>query len=222
MVYRRTPRSEQIREAARTRILDAATTLFSQQGYDATTMQDIVRKAKTSIGNAYFYFPNKNELMLEVAGTLTRATWDRSEAAAASVPAGTARLATIMYMNMSVALTARTSSLLIVTDQQHSAADAVRDVAVTRWPPVLAECLPELPAEDRKLAGMGIFSVGRAIIELHSAGPTDRSPRELIRYGIRWALRGLGVADTEITAALRVAARRSAGLLKTPSEIRNG
>lgn len=44
---------------AREDILRAAARLFVKKGYEATTMQDIVRAANTSIGNVYFYFENK-------------------------------------------------------------------------------------------------------------------------------------------------------------------
>lgn len=63
MVYRQTKRSAKIRLESRTRILAAARKLFAQKGYEATTMQQVVREAGTSIGNAYFYFENKEGLV---------------------------------------------------------------------------------------------------------------------------------------------------------------
>jgi AcrR family transcriptional regulator len=40
-------------------ILKAAKKLFSEQGYDNTSVRDIVKAADTSMGNLYYYFPNK-------------------------------------------------------------------------------------------------------------------------------------------------------------------
>lgn len=48
-------------------ILEAALTLFSQKGYDGTTIQDIAQKLNISQGLCYRYFKSKNELFLATA-----------------------------------------------------------------------------------------------------------------------------------------------------------
>jgi len=50
-------------EETRTRILDAAMTLFRRDGYDRTTMRAVADKAKVSTGNAYYYFSSKEHLV---------------------------------------------------------------------------------------------------------------------------------------------------------------
>jgi AcrR family transcriptional regulator len=55
----RTPRSE----VTRTRIVEAALRLFGENGYDRTTMRAIAREAGVSVGNAYYYFKSKEELV---------------------------------------------------------------------------------------------------------------------------------------------------------------
>lgn len=40
-------------------ILSAAKRLFSKQGYEKTSVRQIVEEANTSMGNLYFHFPNK-------------------------------------------------------------------------------------------------------------------------------------------------------------------
>lgn len=55
----RTPRSE----ATRTRIVEAALRLFSERGYDRTTMRAIAKAAGVSVGNAYYYFTAKEQLV---------------------------------------------------------------------------------------------------------------------------------------------------------------
>ena len=47
----------------RMRILNAARELFSGQGYQATTLRQVVDRADTSIGNFYFYFTDKEALL---------------------------------------------------------------------------------------------------------------------------------------------------------------
>jgi AcrR family transcriptional regulator len=54
-------RAEQTRSA----IVTAALRLFRENGYDATTMRAIAAEAGVSIGNAYYYFASKEELIRE-------------------------------------------------------------------------------------------------------------------------------------------------------------
>ncbi len=44
-------------------ILRVAKRLFSQKGYEKTSVRQIVRQANTSMGNLYFYFPNKLSIL---------------------------------------------------------------------------------------------------------------------------------------------------------------
>jgi AcrR family transcriptional regulator len=55
-----TPKAEETRE----RIVDAALTLFRDQGFDETTMRDIAAAAGVATGAAYYYFRSKEELVM--------------------------------------------------------------------------------------------------------------------------------------------------------------
>jgi AcrR family transcriptional regulator len=55
----RTPKSE----ATRTLIVETALRLFQENGYDRTTMRAIAREAGVSVGNAYYYFSSKEQLV---------------------------------------------------------------------------------------------------------------------------------------------------------------
>jgi len=55
---RRVPTQERSRQRV-VRILDAAASVFAEQGHDAATMEAIAAKAETSIGSIYQFFPNK-------------------------------------------------------------------------------------------------------------------------------------------------------------------
>lgn len=62
MAYRKTPATEERKEARRRMILDAATKLFGRHGYHATTVPMIVREADVSTGSFYMYFRNKEDV----------------------------------------------------------------------------------------------------------------------------------------------------------------
>lgn len=67
MPYQKTPKTEARNAASRAKIVRAARDLFMTQGLEQTTMQQIVAAAETSIGNCYFYFPNKSAVFDAVA-----------------------------------------------------------------------------------------------------------------------------------------------------------
>lgn len=55
----RTPKSE----ATRTLIVETALRLFQENGYAKTTMRAIAKEAGVSVGNAYYYFSSKEQLV---------------------------------------------------------------------------------------------------------------------------------------------------------------
>lgn len=55
-------------EATRQRALDAALSLFSQQGFRGTTMREIADAAGLSMGNVYYHFPSKEALFERLLG----------------------------------------------------------------------------------------------------------------------------------------------------------
>lgn len=57
----KTPKAEKTRAV----IAEAATRLFQEHGYEATTMRAIAREAGVATGNAYYYFASKEELVQE-------------------------------------------------------------------------------------------------------------------------------------------------------------
>src|SRR4051812_5810521 len=63
---RRSVRAEAQRERRREEILRAASTLFSQKGYHATSVADVIAGAGISRGTFYLYFDNKDSLFLDL------------------------------------------------------------------------------------------------------------------------------------------------------------
>jgi AcrR family transcriptional regulator len=52
--------------ATRQRVLDAARTLFSEQGYEGATIREIARLAGVSVGSVFTTFASKGEILSEV------------------------------------------------------------------------------------------------------------------------------------------------------------
>ena len=52
----------------RDRIIHAARELFHTQGYQATSMAEILKRAEANSGSLYYFFKSKSELLLAVLG----------------------------------------------------------------------------------------------------------------------------------------------------------
>lgn len=63
---RKRPRQQRSR-ALVDRVLDAAARIFTEDGYRATTTNDVAAEAGVSIGSLYQYFPNKDALLVGLA-----------------------------------------------------------------------------------------------------------------------------------------------------------
>jgi AcrR family transcriptional regulator len=74
---RRPPQQERS-ERTLAAILDVASGLFAELGFEATTMTTIAARSQTSIGGLYHYFPDKNSIVLALAqqyGLAIEAEW---------------------------------------------------------------------------------------------------------------------------------------------------
>jgi len=63
----------------RKRILDAAAALFSEQGFAATTMEEVAARAEVGVGTLYNYFGSKDRLLLGVFEDATEAQLEHGQ-----------------------------------------------------------------------------------------------------------------------------------------------
>jgi AcrR family transcriptional regulator len=66
------------------RLLSAATKLFAQQGFDRTSVQEVVVAAGVTKGAMYHYFDSKDDLLSEVYGRVLRQQTEQLEQVAAT------------------------------------------------------------------------------------------------------------------------------------------
>ncbi|MEI7733575.1 MAG: TetR/AcrR family transcriptional regulator [Verrucomicrobiota bacterium] len=69
-------RRTKAKEALRSKILDAARTLFAQRGYEAVTMREIARQISYTATALYYHFPDKETLLRELCETDFRSLSD--------------------------------------------------------------------------------------------------------------------------------------------------
>ena len=86
MPSRRSAVNQQRREQAKSRILEAARVLFTERGYDATTLAQVSRRAGVSTGLTVYYFRTKQHLVQALADRLLHAPMVRAARAAHAGP----------------------------------------------------------------------------------------------------------------------------------------
>lgn len=79
----------------REKIIDAAWRLFYRQGYDDTTVEEIIEESGTSRGSFYHYFPGKDDLLSTLADVFDR----KYEALMRTMDPEMDRFDQLMYLN---------------------------------------------------------------------------------------------------------------------------
>jgi AcrR family transcriptional regulator len=207
MVYRQTTRSAKIRARAKARILRAAKKLFSEHGYDQTTMQDIVREAKTSIGNAYFYFANKEDLLTSLLEEAAHDTWARADEVIADVEPGAAGIAVAVYANIMALLTADKDLARIALTGEPGVVRHIVQLHRARLLTLFAANFPGRSERELLMTTAAIVGANRMAIELSLTGELDIPAPELADFLVTWHLRAFNLPEQEIARVLRIAAR---------------
>jgi len=77
------------------KIINAAWDLFYDQGYDVTTVEEIIEKSGTSKGSFYHYFEGKDSLL----GSLSYIFDEEYEALQSTFPSGMTSFDKLLYLN---------------------------------------------------------------------------------------------------------------------------
>lgn len=83
-------------EETRNQILEVALNLFRRQGFESTTMRAIAAEAGVSLGNAYYYFASKEDLVMAFYEQAMEAMTPRIEEALAGATDFEGRIAAVM------------------------------------------------------------------------------------------------------------------------------
>mgnify|MGYP001054775289 CR=1 FL=1 len=192
MVYRRTERGEARYYRRRTEIIAAAKKLFTENGYEATTMQDVVRKASTSIGNCYFYFSNKESLLLVVVKDIIAEAWNSLHPAFSNVSGVAVRLGYALYQNITLLLEHKHIGRLML---RALSLPAIKDAVLDEyWRRVkfIADESPELFNHvDVDLKIHAAQGAGLALVEMNLMNNRPHDPVQVGFFYTRYVLNAL-------------------------------
>ncbi len=205
MAYRRTPQIEERMHARRGEIVQAARTLLIAQGYAATTMQEVARAARTSVGNLYFHFTDKDALVQAIVAEIVHEIAARADRAESSVPRGPAQVAAATYAGVMVVLEQRAlCQRVLVEPGTHALRARVLACFVERFKARL-KAQPELaPEQDYELSAQASQGAMFHVLEHALLDPTaGHSAKKIGRFLACFNLRALGYGAAEVEQVVR-------------------
>lgn len=186
----------------RSRIATAAAALFTQKGYEATTLRDVVEAAGTSIGNLYFYFPNKEALLAEVLEDASAEIGAALDVAVEGVRSGPEQLAIAVYEGVRRGLANPAGWRLILEEAAQARPRTMVLAHFIERARRFFEIHPELCDGHPDLAAHAWQGAIFQVLEAAAMGDLAMKPREAGRFCARWNLRALGLPRTAVEAAM--------------------
>ena len=206
MPPRRSAVNEQRRERAKSRILGAAHALFTERGYEATTLAQVSRRAGVSAGLTVYYFRTKQHLVQALADRLLHARMVRA-AHAASGP--DERLAAIIDAVLQTAVEEpRIIAMHLALLLQPGVAELLAD-GEHRWerqlPGLLGEVLAARgePSQAWLLFRATLMGAAYGVVSPYLPMPYVLTRERLFaEYGLDWGLGSPPDEGREVSAGL--------------------
>jgi AcrR family transcriptional regulator len=168
-------------------ILEAATALFLDKGYDAVTMTEIAASSTTAIGSLYRFFPSKDS----VADALLRAYAERLESSLAALEARAramtpAQLADALVDTMLALRTERTVALALVDARglENSRA-SVRDAMLTSLERLVRCVVPRLAPARVAPMTVALLHLLKGVAQMPDGGAQDDAVMDEWRCVVR-------------------------------------
>ena len=111
------PRQEILRTAAR---------LFQQQGYDATSMNDVAAALKLSKGGLYHHFQSKDEILFNIMSHAMDITEERVIKVAKRIEDPEERLRTLIRLHIGVVLSEEDREITVMLHENHPLPPSLR------------------------------------------------------------------------------------------------
>ena len=166
-------------------------------------MQQVAVEAGTSIGNCYFYFRNKEDLLRAVIEKVNGEIGCEIDVAIAKAPIGPARLAAAIDAGVRALLSRSAVMRLVLAEAANPALrETVSSIYIDRVQRFFTAAPELLHGLDRELVAQAwegaLFNVLRAAV----SEAVQAEAEVLSAFLIRWNLRALGLSEETIEQAI--------------------
>ena len=114
------------RQEPRQEILRTAARLFQQQGYDATSMNDVAAALKLSKGGLYHHFESKDEILFHIMSHAMEITEERVINVVRRIDGVEERLRTLIRLHIQVVLSPEDREITVMLHENHPLPPALR------------------------------------------------------------------------------------------------
>lgn len=111
---------------SRQEILRTAARLFQQQGYDATSMNDIAAALKLSKGGLYHHFQSKDEILFHLMDHAMNITQERVVNVVLGITGAEERLRTLIRLHIGVVLSEGDREITVMLHENHPLPPSLR------------------------------------------------------------------------------------------------
>jgi len=117
---------------SRQEILRTAARLFQQQGYDATSMNDVAAALKLSKGGLYHHFQSKDEILFDLMDHAMEITQERVINPVRDIADPEERLRMLIRLHIEVVLSVRDREITVMLHENHPLSPSLRRRINTR------------------------------------------------------------------------------------------
>ena len=114
------------RQEPRQEILRAAARLFQQQGYDATSMNDVAAALKLSKGGLYHHFQSKDEILFHIMSHAMEITEERVINVVRRIENPEERLRMLIRLHIQVVLSPEDREITVMLHENHPLPPSLR------------------------------------------------------------------------------------------------
>jgi AcrR family transcriptional regulator len=111
---------------SRQEILRTAARLFQQQGYDATSMNDVAAALRLSKGGLYHHFASKDEILFDLMDHAMDITQERVINPVRDIADPEERLRTLIRLHIEVVLSVREREITVMLHENHPLPPSLR------------------------------------------------------------------------------------------------
>jgi AcrR family transcriptional regulator len=194
-------------EETRQQILETALELFRRKGFERTTMRDVARAARLSLGASYYYFPSKEAIVMAYYDYVQREHRRRAEAELAKAKTLRERLAIAFHTKLEILRDDRdllTALFRYGGERDHplswfgSATRAQREESMAVFRAATAN--EKLPRDLRDLTPLVLWTLHMGIILffVYDSSPHERRTRKLIDDAVDLTVQILGMVASPL------------------------
>ncbi len=187
----------------RNEILNVAKELFLTEGYENTSIRKIVKLSKTSIGNFYFYFKSKEDLLNLLFFKGLDSFWNSIEKKLASLKDSNLQTAFVIFQTFYTVFTQKDEMMLLLSlsSSQDLKNSLFKDYLFNLKHTIIVD-KSLLEGKDLDLLSSTIMGSLFSVIDLKMSGKTDKTPLELASYLTETTLKVLNDSPKEIAETI--------------------